>query len=264
MTGCASGFVDICLVNSGGPWSPKFLAYPVILCFEKRCSKQNAVARLQSFWSPKISGWLRHCVATGVARGPEKPWPPKFLACLAVMCFERWCPKPNTFFKILGWLRCGQNVVRKASAPHRNGCLLFLSYKFTNIVYCGVCCNEGHSCMLAFHFCRHLRLSTSRIFLRPFLDLCASYLWRMLSIFKLFTAQKCINTFSLHASFDLWLLFEQLIPRGTVSRDFSSWRWVLYSKKMCALAVALYLLHCDVVYLHSLCKRRSRFDLGLE
>jgi len=46
---------------------PKFLAYLVILCFERRYPKQNIVARLKShilapqmFWIPTILGWLRH------------------------------------------------------------------------------------------------------------------------------------------------------------------------------------------------------------
>jgi len=31
-----------------GSRPPKFLAYPVILCFEKRCPKQNTAARIKS------------------------------------------------------------------------------------------------------------------------------------------------------------------------------------------------------------------------
>jgi len=31
-----------------GSHAPKFLAYLVVLCFEKRCPKQNTVARLKS------------------------------------------------------------------------------------------------------------------------------------------------------------------------------------------------------------------------
>ena len=42
---------------------PQFLAYLVVLCFEKRCPEQNTVARLKSKYlaPPKIFGWLRHC-----------------------------------------------------------------------------------------------------------------------------------------------------------------------------------------------------------
>jgi len=42
---------------------PKFLAYLVILCFERRCLKQNTVARLKlsDLVHPKILCWLRNC-----------------------------------------------------------------------------------------------------------------------------------------------------------------------------------------------------------
>jgi len=47
----------------GGIHPKKFLAYLVILCVERRCPKQNSVARLKSkTLSPqKHFGWLRHC-----------------------------------------------------------------------------------------------------------------------------------------------------------------------------------------------------------
>jgi len=44
---------------------PKFLAYLVGFCFERRYPKTNTVARLKSklLTPPKILGWLRHsCV----------------------------------------------------------------------------------------------------------------------------------------------------------------------------------------------------------
>jgi len=49
---------------------PKFLEHIVILCFEKRFSKQNRVIRLKSnilatpkfLTTPKFLGWLRHWV----------------------------------------------------------------------------------------------------------------------------------------------------------------------------------------------------------
>jgi len=40
---------------------PKFLENIVILCFERRFSKQNSVIRLKSnILTPKFLGWLRH------------------------------------------------------------------------------------------------------------------------------------------------------------------------------------------------------------
>jgi len=50
---------------------PKFLDNIVILCIERRFSKQNSVIRLKSnillplkfFGPPKFFGWLRHCFA---------------------------------------------------------------------------------------------------------------------------------------------------------------------------------------------------------
>ena len=55
----------------GGHGLPKFLAYVVILFFERRYPKQNSAIRLKSnilattnFFAPqKILGWLRHCLA---------------------------------------------------------------------------------------------------------------------------------------------------------------------------------------------------------
>jgi len=46
-----------------GVHSPKiFLAYLVVLCFERRCPKQNTVARLKSkYLAPKVLGWLCYC-----------------------------------------------------------------------------------------------------------------------------------------------------------------------------------------------------------
>jgi len=46
-----------------GPCRPTFLAYLVILCFEKRCPKHSIVARLKSksLAPQKNLGWLRHC-----------------------------------------------------------------------------------------------------------------------------------------------------------------------------------------------------------
>jgi len=44
----------------------KFSENTVILCFERRFSKQNRVIRLKSsthFGPPKFLGWLRHCRA---------------------------------------------------------------------------------------------------------------------------------------------------------------------------------------------------------
>ena len=49
--------------GTSGPCSPpKFPAYPVVLCFERRCSKHNTVARLKSKdHPPKIGGWFQYC-----------------------------------------------------------------------------------------------------------------------------------------------------------------------------------------------------------
>jgi len=44
-----------------GPFPPKFLENIVILCFERRFSKQNSVIRQKSnFLPPKFLGWLHH------------------------------------------------------------------------------------------------------------------------------------------------------------------------------------------------------------
>jgi len=45
-----------------GPWSPKFLAYLVILRFAGRCHKQNTVARLKSkeLFPQNSYDWLRY------------------------------------------------------------------------------------------------------------------------------------------------------------------------------------------------------------
>ena len=47
---------------------PQFLENIVILCFERRVSKQNSVIRLKSNILPpkKILGWLRHWLAMTV------------------------------------------------------------------------------------------------------------------------------------------------------------------------------------------------------
>jgi len=46
-----------------GGMAPKFLACLVVLCFERRCFKENTVARLKSKYLAlqKILGWLRYC-----------------------------------------------------------------------------------------------------------------------------------------------------------------------------------------------------------
>jgi len=38
--------LDYFLAAARGPWTPIFLTHLVILCFVRRCSKQNTVARL--------------------------------------------------------------------------------------------------------------------------------------------------------------------------------------------------------------------------
>jgi len=42
----------------------RFLAYLIDLCFERRCPKQNTLARFEGeiFGSPKILNWLRYCL----------------------------------------------------------------------------------------------------------------------------------------------------------------------------------------------------------
>jgi len=49
-----------------GAMPPKFLENIVILCFERRFSKQNSVIPLKShtLTPPKFLGWLRHCSYT--------------------------------------------------------------------------------------------------------------------------------------------------------------------------------------------------------
>jgi len=54
-------------VALGARWAmpPKFLAYLVVLCFDRRCPKQyTLIARLKSKYlaPPKIFGWLRCCL----------------------------------------------------------------------------------------------------------------------------------------------------------------------------------------------------------
>jgi len=43
--------------KQGGHGSPKFLAYLVILCFERWCPKQNPVACLKAKGSPPKTFW---------------------------------------------------------------------------------------------------------------------------------------------------------------------------------------------------------------
>jgi len=47
------------------PWLHQLSEYLVILCFDRRYTKQNNVTRLESniLAHPKILGWLRHCLA---------------------------------------------------------------------------------------------------------------------------------------------------------------------------------------------------------
>ena len=45
-----------------GAMPPKFLENMVILCFERRFSKQNSVIHLKS----SILSWLRHCLHTSI------------------------------------------------------------------------------------------------------------------------------------------------------------------------------------------------------
>ena len=54
-----------------GPRPPKFLENIVILCFERRFSKQNSVIRLKSNIVPpkKFLGWLRQCFPVPVVAG---------------------------------------------------------------------------------------------------------------------------------------------------------------------------------------------------
>jgi len=49
--------------GSPGGMSPPFLAYLVVLCFEKRLPKQSIVARLNQTFCPsqKFLSWIRHC-----------------------------------------------------------------------------------------------------------------------------------------------------------------------------------------------------------
>ena len=56
---CITGPLRISVAGgTHGATPPKFLKYLVILCFERRCPKQNAVASLK----PNILVWLRHCL----------------------------------------------------------------------------------------------------------------------------------------------------------------------------------------------------------
>jgi len=53
-------FMAVATVGPRSPWFHKFLVYLVILCFDRRCPKQNTVARLKSQTPPTILVWLRH------------------------------------------------------------------------------------------------------------------------------------------------------------------------------------------------------------
>jgi len=50
---------------------PEFRAHLVVLCFDRRCLKQNTVARLESKYlaAPKILGWLRYCLRAFIEQG---------------------------------------------------------------------------------------------------------------------------------------------------------------------------------------------------
>ena len=63
---------------------PKLLAFLAILCFERRCPKQNTVARLKSryFSQQKFGAWLRH---VGTRRGTR----PKKLEAINVTVTSR-------------------------------------------------------------------------------------------------------------------------------------------------------------------------------
>jgi len=45
---------------------PKLVAYLVILCFERRCPKQNTVARLKSIDFPPKKFWTGHATVRGI------------------------------------------------------------------------------------------------------------------------------------------------------------------------------------------------------
>ena len=54
--------------------SSKFLVFLVILCFERRCRKQNTVAlEVKRFARPKFVGWLRHevCIETNIPKNQK-------------------------------------------------------------------------------------------------------------------------------------------------------------------------------------------------
>jgi len=63
--------------SQGGPGDharPRFLAYLVILCFEKRRPKQKyrCSLKVKHFVPQQFWGWLRHCMTTPNA--PQKRW----------------------------------------------------------------------------------------------------------------------------------------------------------------------------------------------
>ena len=60
-----------CTCVAGGPCTPKFLAYFVILCFERQCPKQHAVTRLKKKPAPpKMLTASMHRPATSSAHRP--------------------------------------------------------------------------------------------------------------------------------------------------------------------------------------------------
>jgi len=51
-----------------GPWPPKFLAYFVILCFEKRCPKQSSLARLKLKYLPQKKFWAGYAIGENIGQ----------------------------------------------------------------------------------------------------------------------------------------------------------------------------------------------------
>jgi len=57
--------IDVARGAKGAMAPAKFLENIVILCFERRFSKQSSVNHLKSnILPPQILGWLRHCACT--------------------------------------------------------------------------------------------------------------------------------------------------------------------------------------------------------
>ena len=90
------------IAGGKGAMPPKFLIYLIVLCFERQCPKQNAVARLRSKYSP-TQFWAGYATTVSLT----------FCKIILHITLSTWLVGPSCFCGVL--VACRVNITTTRS-----------------------------------------------------------------------------------------------------------------------------------------------------